>query len=225
MRRLTLEGKIVIFKTIAILKIVFQAFITTVPKHILKELKKIQNAFFFLNNSFSKIKHETICNDYKAGGLKNVDILSKIIALQCSWIRRLYDNSFHEWKLIPLYVIKKSFGTAFKFHSNLLFKSNKITFFPSFYRQIILNWKNRLTMITEVPSCILSHYLWYNRSIQVDNSSVYFLKFSEKNINYVSQLFSDNGSIKQWHEFKREHNLHESFYFQWLQLIEYIPQR
>ena len=26
-----------------------------------------------------------------------------IIFLQCSWIRRLYDNSFHEWKLIPLY--------------------------------------------------------------------------------------------------------------------------
>ena len=34
MRRLTLEGKIVIFKTIAISKIVFQAFIATVPKHI-----------------------------------------------------------------------------------------------------------------------------------------------------------------------------------------------
>ena len=64
-----------------------------------------------------------------------------------------------------------------------------------------------------------------NRSIQVDNSSVYFLKFSEKNINYFSQLFSDNESIKQWHECKREHNLHESFYFQWLQLIDSIPQR
>ena len=34
--------------------------------------------------------------------------------------------------------------------------------------------------ITEIPSCILSQYLWYNGSIQVDNSSVYFLKFSEK---------------------------------------------
>ena len=46
MRRLTLEGKIVIFKTIAISKIVFQTFITTVPKHNFNELKKIQNAFF-----------------------------------------------------------------------------------------------------------------------------------------------------------------------------------
>ena len=48
MRRLTLEGKIVIFKTIAISKIVFQAFIATVPKHIASELKKIQKAFFGL---------------------------------------------------------------------------------------------------------------------------------------------------------------------------------
>ena len=125
----------------------------------------------------------------------------------------LDNNSFHEWKLIPLYLIEKSFGTGFKSHSNLIFKSNKIKFFSSLYRQIILNWKKRLAMITEVPSCILSQYLWYNGSIQVDNSSVYFLKFSEKNINYVSQLFSDNGSIKQWHELKREHNLHERFYF------------
>ena len=46
MRRLTLEGTIVLFKTIAISKIIFQAFITTVPKHIFNELKKIQNAFF-----------------------------------------------------------------------------------------------------------------------------------------------------------------------------------
>ena len=127
MRRLTLEGKIVIFKTIAISKIVFQAFITTAPKHTFNELKKIQNSFFW-NNSSTKIKHETLYHVYKAGGLKNVDIPSKIIAAQCSWIRRLHDNSFHEWKLISLYLIKKSFGIAFKFHSNLLCKSNKINF-------------------------------------------------------------------------------------------------
>ena len=134
--------------------------------------------------------------------------------------------------MIPLYLNEKSFGTSFKFHSNLNFilhlnfiLSNKIKFFPSFYRQIILNWKKRLAMIIKVLSCILSQYLWYNRSIQIDNSSVYFLKFSEYNISYISELFSGNGSIKQWHDFKRERNLHESFYFQWLQLIDSIPQK
>ena len=130
MRRFKVEGKIVIFKKIAISKNFFQAFITTVPKHTVNALKKIQKTFFW-NNSSPKMKHETLCNDYKDGGLKIVDILRKIIALQCSWIRRLYGNPFHEWKLIPLYLIEKSFGTSFKFHSkllSLLFKINKIPF-------------------------------------------------------------------------------------------------
>ena len=82
------RGEIVISKTIAISKIVFQSFVTTVPKHIASELEKIQKAFIW-KNSTPKIKHETLCNDYERGGLKNVDIQNKIIALQCSWIRRL----------------------------------------------------------------------------------------------------------------------------------------
>ena len=98
-------------------------------------LKKYKRLFW--NNSSPKIKHETLCNDNKAGGLKNIDITNKIIALQCSWIRRLYDNIFHEWKLIPLYLIEKSFGISFKFQSNLLFKTNKTKFFPSSMEKLI----------------------------------------------------------------------------------------
>ena len=141
-RNLKSEGK-VLFKTIEISKIVFQSFITTVPKHIINELEKIQKAFLW-KNSTPKIKHETLCNDYKAGGLKNVDIPNKIIALQCSWIRRLYNNSFHEWTLTPLYSAEKSFGRSLKFHSSLLFKSNKTKFFHLFIEKLFCNGKNIL---------------------------------------------------------------------------------
>ena len=65
MRNLTLEGKIVILKTIKISKIVFQSFITTVPKYVVNKLEKIQKTFLW-NNSTLKIKHETLCNDCKA---------------------------------------------------------------------------------------------------------------------------------------------------------------
>ena len=61
-------------------------------------------------------------------------------------------------------------------------------------RDIILYWKNHLAMITEIPSWILSQYLWYNANIQVDKTSIHFSRFSEKNINYVSQLFNSNSS-------------------------------
>ena len=142
-------------------------------------LKRYKRVFLW-NKSSPKIKHETLCKDYKAGGLKNVDIPNKVIAVQCSWIRRLYDDSFHKLKLIPPYLIEKLFGTRFKFHVNLLFKSTKIKFFPYFYREIILDSKKRFAMITEIPSSILSQYLWCNRSFQVDNASIYFLKVFQK---------------------------------------------
>ena len=191
MRNLAIKGKIVIFKTILISKIVLQSFIITVPNSIVNELEK----GFSQKNSTPKIRHETLCSDFNPGGFKNVDIQNEIVALQWSWIRRLYDDSFHEWKLIPLYLIEKSFGTSFKFHSNLLFKSNKIKFFPYFSSEIVLNWKKYLAIMAEMSSCTLSQYLWYNESNQV-NKACSFLKFSGKSINYVSQLFSDKGSIK-----------------------------
>ena len=89
MRNLALEGKIVIFKTLAISKIVFQSLITPVSRCIMNELEKIQKVFLWKNYS-PKTKHETLCNDYKGGGLKNIDILNKIISLQCSWIRQQF---------------------------------------------------------------------------------------------------------------------------------------
>ena len=67
--------------------------------------------------------------------------------------------------------------------------------FSSFSREIILSWKKHLAIMAEMSSCTLSQYLWYNESNQV-NKACSFLKFSGKSINYVSQLFSDKGSIK-----------------------------
>ena len=91
---------------------------------------------------------------------------------------------------------------------------------------MFLNWKKQFAMMTEISSCILSQYLWYNKSIKVNKAFVqYFKKFSEKSINYVLKLFSDNSSIKKCHEFKTEYNLHESSYLKCLQLIDSIPER
>ena len=60
-----------------------QAFVTPIPIYVVTELEKIQESFLW-ENSTSKIKHDTLCNDYKHGGLKNVDIRKKVISLQCS---------------------------------------------------------------------------------------------------------------------------------------------
>ena len=80
---------------------------------IKNEFEKIQKVFFCKNSTLT-INHETLCNGYKTEGLKNIDIPNKIIAIQCSWIRRLY-NPFQEWKLIPLYLTENHLALHLNF--------------------------------------------------------------------------------------------------------------
>ena len=127
----TLEGKIIIFKTLALSKFVFLAQVLPIPNEINTTIQRIQREFIW-NSSNAKIKHETICNKFQDGGLRNVDIPSKISNLQCSWIKKLYDQNSHDWKLIPTDLINNEFGKNFIFHSNLSFKTSVLHQFPTF---------------------------------------------------------------------------------------------
>ena len=89
MRNITLEGNIIIFKTLALSKIVHLTLAASFSKHLIEEMQKIQKGFIW-NNLTPKIKHETRCNSFEEVVLKTVDINSNIESLQCSWIKRLY---------------------------------------------------------------------------------------------------------------------------------------
>ena len=96
-RILSLEGRIIIFKTLAISKIVYLAFLTVIPNSLIEKLQKIKKTFIW-HSSRPKISQKTLCNNFENGGLKHVNISSKIISLQCSWLGKLCDKIFHEWK-------------------------------------------------------------------------------------------------------------------------------
>ena len=72
MCRLTLEGKIIVFKTLAISKIVFLSLISKVPTEIISELERIQKTFLWPSKPYA-----LTCD------LKNVNIQKKNISLQC----------------------------------------------------------------------------------------------------------------------------------------------
>ena len=65
MRNLTLEGRIVVFKTLAISKMIFLARLTKIPAQDVKELEKIQIQSFLWEDSTSKIRYETTCKIIK----------------------------------------------------------------------------------------------------------------------------------------------------------------
>ena len=124
-----------------------------VPSSAIAQLEKIQKQFIWKNGN-PKLKYTTLYNKYEQGGLKNVDIFFKITSLQCSWVKRLYDDSFHAWKVIPLFLIKNHRGKNFVFHSNLSIKQKPVKKFPKSYQEILKRWGKYLSSPPNVLSAL-----------------------------------------------------------------------
>ena len=127
-----------------------------------------------------KIKHSSLCNDYEMGGLKNVDLRNKITSMQCSWVKRFFEDDFHDWKVIPLFLIGKHLGKNLKFHNNIDINNDILSKFQSFYQDIFIKWINNFTSKPTVPSMILSEFIWFNSNIKVDSKPVHFSFFLTK---------------------------------------------
>ena len=212
MRNLLLLGKITIFKTLALSKIIHLALVTNKPTVTIELLSKIQKEFLWGENK-SKVKHDTLCNDYENGGLKSVDIFSKIVSIQCSCIRRLYDENFHPWKVIPLYLIEMHSGKNFKFHPNLDLRNFFLKIFPKYYQEIIYRCSKHLSSPPCLPSSIACQFLWLNKDIQIDNKCVIFSNFSNNRINFVGQLFDSDGKLHCWEFLKEKYLLSQNMKF------------
>ena len=220
-RELTLEGKITIFKSLAISKIVYLAYLSDVPKYVIEELQKIQNSFIW-NGKRAKIKHKTLCNSYEKGGLQSVDIEVKIKALQFSWVQRLFDDNEHQWKAIPRYLLKCAFNDTIVFHPHFCPPANSLSSFPLFYQNIIKTW-NECSTKPLISRNILDQCIWHNAFLRIENKPFYFSSFAEANLNHVYQFFSPNGRIKDWITMKNEFDLNDRDYFKYRQIAHSIP--
>ena len=114
-----------------------------------------------------KIKHSTLICNFENGGLKDIDIESKLKALKLSWIKRLLDFNFHPWKTLAGKLLEPVGGTKI-FHSNLSMsrECHKVfTSLPTFHKQLIEFWELTSISICDEPSFMLNQSVWNNKHI------------------------------------------------------------
>ena len=170
-RMFSLEGRIIIFKTLAISKIDYLTFLNIISNSS-KELQKIQKTFIW-HSSRSNISHKTLRNNFVNGGLKNADKSSK------SWLRKLCDENFHEWKIIPSHLINKYLGNHSVFiHASALI-ANYLLNCSSFTKTFCFKGVALFLLFSELPSCILSNFLLFNKHILIEKKSSFFRYFSD----------------------------------------------
>ena len=109
MSQLTLEGRITVFKSLTLCKVTHLLLITKLHNNTIYILYKIKKNFIWQGKQ-AKTKHSTLCNGYEKGGIKNVDIRNKIKSMQYSWVKRLFEGAFHDWRVMLLFLIGKHSG-------------------------------------------------------------------------------------------------------------------
>ena len=131
----------------------------------------------FGNKKKQKLKTVFFAMAMKKGDIKNVDLRNKTTSIQCSWVKRLFEDDFHEWKVITLFLIGKHLRKNFKFHNNIDISNDILSKFPSLYQGIFIKWINNFTSKSNFPSMILSEVIWFKSDIKVDSKPVYFSFF------------------------------------------------
>ena len=128
----------------------------------------------------------------------------------------MFEDDFHDWKIVSLFLIGKHLGKNFKFHNNIDLSNDILSKFSYFYQDISVKWINNYSAKPTFPSMILSEFIWFNSDIKVYSKPVQFSFFSDKNLNFIGQLLNDNGNIKPYEDIKIEFYLKVTQKIYWL---------
>ena len=187
-RGLTLAGRILIFKSMALSKTVYTSTMVSPPKQFIDLLSSIKQKFIW-NGHRPKIKHSTLVREYAEGGYKDIDIQSQLESLKIIWIRRFLDDNFHAWKSIPI-ALFLDLGVNAVFHDNFKpstycmqkIQSNKIGFWEKVSRKEPLN---ALEIVNQV--------IWNNSFLLKQGNSLFYPILYNKGILKVNDLLDDFG--------------------------------
>ena len=196
-RRLTLSGKITVLKSLVASQIVYVLAPLCTNKKIISEINKLFYLFLW-NGKGDKIKRDIMINNYSAGGLKMIDILSFNKALKTTWIKKYLDTDNQgKWKLFLDLELKK-FECTLPFTSNLnkidianIFKTQ-----DSFLKEILLIWSeiNFEERITS-ESQLSEQGIWYNSLVRINDSPIFFKEWYRKGITKVKHLRNREGKF------------------------------
>ena len=118
----------------------------------------------------------------------------KFLAYNALGLKKLYDQNFHDWILIPIHFINNPFGISFK--TSILHQ------FSNFYANILQSWEINFSHFSYTLSCIRSQFLWLTILLQLIT-----ILFTLKNfrVTILTLLIS-------WNHIEREFQLANNLY-------------
>ena len=189
-RSLTLLGKFLIIKTLALPIVSFVALYCYTPDGIVNAV-----------SNTAKVKKDTLVGNIDQGGLKMIEVGSYFHALKASWVRHLCNaNKDDTWACIPNCIFKKLHVLEI---IDLLSEPNisrykSFKHIPTFYKQVIEGYiHGNIKHDAKTDDIDIKEIcIWGNKQILNKNNEIlYFPKWIESGIITASNLKIIEGKI------------------------------
>jgi hypothetical protein len=201
LRDLSILGRITIFKSLAISKVIYQCNNLYVADDFIKELNQL--AFDFIwSGKPNKVKRTTVIASYEKGGLKMLDVPSFIEAQKVMWVKRLLKLDKGSFKAYPNYALGKMLGNkSFQCNTKLKVWENKIS---PFYFQLLKVWDKTKDPPGVDPFNIRRETLWRNKNITSNKKEIFYENWFKNGIITIHDIVDESGEFKVLEELSNE---------------------
>ena len=214
-RKLTLIGKVLIIKSLAVSQIIYLANLQPFPDESIKEFERLFYEFLW-GGTTHKIKKSIIVQNYDSGGQKMIDLKLINQVQKLKWVRFYLNNHNCIWKKTMENLIKVN-------NLNLLLRGNiqvkNIPQTTKFYTEVLmaLEYLNTIGNNNDISK----QYVFYNRHLSINRNIMYDNSLFEAGAWRVEDLFNSNGHVIPFSEWKRRGVTDKSFLV-WRGLVQKI---
>lgn len=221
-RQLTLYGKSIIVRALALSQLQFIFSNTWFPKQY---IKKVQDEIvkFLWNGKKAKVKYSALINDYDKGGIKLPDLETMIIANRVRWAIKFINSDKEDyWRLVADKWLDRIGGMDTlieNFDKKMFFAMNNKL--PKFYKELFHAWSAVSQIEINTNEDVLRQSVWLNEKIKL-NTNVETIK-TLKNRGIVSLRQIWTAKKPSWRKAK-EIGWEEKEYIIWRSVIDAIPK-
>jgi exonuclease III len=190
-RDLSLLGRVLIVKTIALSKFTHLASIIVIPQKVIKEVNSLIYEFVWQGKR-DKIKRDILVQDYDNGGLKMIDFDMVIKAAKVNWIKEYLDPHVNAtWKNnMDLFCQAKNLNILLQ--SNFCQKELPCTV-PKYYMDSINFWRE-MKFEEKNDEQLVNHFIWYNKNVKLENKTIFNKRLFTCGMWYATDLYM-NGNL------------------------------
>ena len=199
-RYLTLQGKIIVAKTLGVSLLTYCMMNLPMPKELLEVMEDIIYEFIWGGRRKAKIKRDTLIGEKKDGGLKSPNLHMQNSVWKVKWVERILEQ--RKWNTIIRHQLRMFGGMEYLVNCN--FNPAKMNInIREFWLEVLntfakLNGKSELESPYDIKSQIINN----NQHILIGGKSFYKQKLVDSNIDIIQDWITWNNKIESYERMK-----------------------